>query len=235
MSDADDPRDDAGDYVLGILPAAESAALQARLLQDRGLAADVYRWQDRLLPMTRRAAAQPPSPSLWRRIEIAIDAATAPTPRALARAAPWWQRLGLWQGLSAAAVAASLVLGVLLVQRLAAPEAPRYLALLQSPDNGATGWIVEMQAGRALALVPVADGAPVPPDRALQFWTKPEGAAAPTSLGLVQAGQRVELPLSRLPAVEAQQLFEITLEPAGGSPIGRPTGPILFVGRTVQL
>ncbi len=26
-------------------------------------------------------------------------------------------------------------------------------------------------------------------------------------------------------------LIEITLEPPGGSPTGRPTGPILFVGR----
>jgi anti-sigma-K factor RskA len=30
------------------------------------------------------------------------------------------------------------------------------------------------------------------------------------------------------------QLFEITLEPAGGSPTGRPTGPILFKGNTTQ-
>jgi anti-sigma-K factor RskA len=26
-------------------------------------------------------------------------------------------------------------------------------------------------------------------------------------------------------------LIEITLEPPGGSPIGRPTGPIQFIGR----
>jgi anti-sigma-K factor RskA len=41
--------------------------------------------------------------------------------------------------------------------------------------------------------------------------------------------------VAQLPAVEAQQLFEITLEPATGSPLNRPTGPILFVGRTVAL
>lgn len=245
--DDDGSADDrAGEFVLGTLAPADSDALRARLEQDRPLAAAVYAWQDRLLPLTRRAAPQPPTPALWRRIEQSIDAAAAfvarPSPtiagvprRAGPATVPWWQRLGLWQGLSAAAVAASLVLGVMLVQRLSAPEPPRYLALLQSPDAGATGWVVELQAGRALRLVPVADAAPVPAGRALQFWTKPEGAAAPTSLGLVRAGQTLEVALSRLPAVEARQLFEITLEPEGGSPIGRPTGPILFVGRTVQL
>jgi anti-sigma-K factor RskA len=75
----------------------------------------------------------------------------------------------------------------------------------------------------------------VPAGRALQFWTKPQNASGPTSLGLVRAGETVVLPVSRLPAVEAHTLFEITLEPETGSPIGRPTGPILYVGRTVAL
>jgi anti-sigma-K factor RskA len=75
----------------------------------------------------------------------------------------------------------------------------------------------------------------VPPGKALQFWTKAEGAAGPTSLGLVRAGQVTELPVATLPTLEARQLFELTLEPETGSPIGRPTGPILFVGRSVRL
>jgi anti-sigma-K factor RskA len=35
--------------------------------------------------------------------------------------------------------------------------------------------------------------------------------------------------------VGARQLFEITLEPENGSTMGRPTGPILYVGLTVAL
>jgi anti-sigma-K factor RskA len=54
-------------------------------------------------------------------------------------------------------------------------------------------------------------------------------------LGLVKAGQTYVVPVSRLPGLGSKQLFELTLEPAGGSTIGRPTGPVLFVGRTVQL
>lgn len=230
----DGPDDRAGEYVLGTLDAAGHAAVEAELVRDRALLARVYVWQDRLLGLSTRAAAVEPRPQLWRRIEASLDAQAKPAPPP-ART-PWWQRLPIWQGASALALAMSLFLAVLLVQRGTEPEPARYLAVLQSPETGRTGWLVELEAGRRVRLVPVGETAAVPAGRALQFWTKPPGATGPTSLGLVKAGQTIELPVSRLPAAAGeQQLFEITLEPETGSPIGRPTGPILFVGKTVAL
>lgn len=242
MIDLRDPADRAaaaGEYVLGTLAADDHAAVVAALPQDAALRADVYAWQDRLLALSARAPAVDPEPAAWKRLDLALGSRTAPRAVSPGRSSParlsWWQGLRFWQGLSGAALAASLVLAL----RLAMPpgaEGPRYLAVLESPDGRrAAGWVVELQAGGALRLVPTGDTPPVPPGRALQFWTKPQGAAGPTSLGLVRAGQTLEMPVARLPAVGAQQLFEITLEPEGGSPVGRPTGPILFVGRTVAL
>jgi anti-sigma-K factor RskA len=49
----------------------------------------------------------------------------------------------------------------------------------------------------------------------------------------LQADQSLDVALDRLPALQDNQLFEITLEPAAGSPIGRPTGPVLYIGRAV--
>ncbi|MGH8773230.1 MAG: RNA polymerase subunit sigma-70, partial [Burkholderiales bacterium] len=54
-------------------------------------------------------------------------------------------------------------------------------------------------------------------------------------LGLVKPNERVEIPAGKLPGLSPNQLFEITLEPEYGSPIGKPTGPILFVGRSVKV
>ena len=241
LHDADERTAAAGEYVLGTLAADDHAAFSAALAHDAALQSEVYAWQDRLLGLSAAAAAVTPRPQLWQRIDIAVGALAAGVPlpvRAGATAvhAPWWQRLGLWQGVSALAVAASLLMAVLLVARTTPPlVGARYLAVLQSPDKQAIGWVVEIEAGRALHLVPVADTGAVPAGRALQFWTKPQGAAGPTSLGLVQAGRPLEMAVSRLPDLGAEQLFEITLEPEGGSPIGRPTGPILYVGRTVRL
>jgi anti-sigma-K factor RskA len=223
----------AGEYVLGTLDAQDHAAVERAMATDRALQAAVYAWQDRLLALSARADAALPRPQLWQRIDVALNA-PAPAVRTEPPRPPWWQRLAPWQGLSAAAAALVLVLSVLLVQRAGVPEGARYLAVLQSPDRQSTGWVVEVQ-GERLRLTPVGGTAGVPAGKALQFWTKPQGADGPTSLGLVAAGRVSELPVSRLPGIGPQQLFEITLEPEGGSPIGRPTGPILYVGRSVAL
>ena len=41
--------------------------------------------------------------------------------------------------------------------------------------------------------------------------------------------------LDMLPPLQPNQLFELTLEPPTGSPIGKPTGPIQFIGRAVKV
>jgi len=112
--------------------------------------------------------------------------------------------------------------------------AERYVTLLQAPDKS-NGWLVEVVAGQRLRLVPLTPAQALPPGKSMQFWTKLEGASGPTSLGLVQPGQAVEVSLARLPGVGERQLFELTLEPEAGSPLNRPTGPILYVGRSVRL
>jgi anti-sigma-K factor RskA len=233
----DDRSADAGEYVLGTLDADARAAFERALADDPALQAEVYAWQDRLLGLTRRVTPVEPAPALWDAIAARLPARPAAPAAAPATAAndPLWQRLRRWQWTGGLAIAASLVLATLLVLRGPAADAPRYLAVLQAPGDNRTGWIVEVTAGDKVRLVPVSAGAPVPEGKVLQFWTKPEGAAGPTSLGLVAPGQTVELPVSRLPAVAPQTLFELTLEPAGGSTIGRPTGPILYIGRSVRL
>lgn len=231
----------AGEYVLGTLSPSDRDAFEQALASDAALQAEVYYWQDRLLPLTERVAAAEPAPRLWSDIEarLGIGAAATPAtvPTAPAANDPLWQRLRHWRVVSGLAIAASVLLASLLVLRAPGPPgapADRYLALLQSPDKS-TGWVVEVTAGDKVRLVPVGATADVPAGKALQFWTKPEGAAGPTSLGLVIAGRRTELPASVLPALGDKQLFELTLEPEAGSPIGRPTGPVLYLGRSVRL
>lgn len=243
--DADERGASAGEYVLGTLSRDERAAFERELLHDPALLADVYFWQDRLFPLTGAVAPHEPNTALWPAIEQALAAPAGAAPRnehptALGPAAndAVWRRLRRWQWIGGGALAASAVLASVLGLKMLAPpaESPaRYLAVLQAPDDRSTGWIVEVTRGDRVRLIPVGPMAPVPAGKALQFWTKPEGAAGPTSLGLVGAGRTTELPAARLPAVGEKQLFELTLEAEGGSPIGRPTGPILFVGRTVRM
>ena len=266
LSNADDRSAAAGEYVLGTLEPGEHSSFETILKSDQQLQAAVHSWQDYLLSLSQQAMPVQPSTNLWPRVEASLiagsktaqaaQAAQAVQPASAATARPstqqaiseprrppikaasqWWQQSAFWRGLSALAVAASILMATALLRQDSRPPAggTRYLALLQSPDQRLTGWIVEVQSGGTVRLVPMAPGAPIPADRVLQFWTKPKDAASPTSLGVVRAGQTFELPVSQLPAVGEQQLFEITLEPEGGSPIGRPTGPILFVGRSQKI
>ncbi len=238
----------AGEYVLGLLDAATRSELERRLPQDTKLQAAVFEWQDRLLPLAARVKPEEPPPAVWQKIEASLNtprenAVPERSSRSVPAAAPAGEslvdavrrRLRRWQFAGGLAMAAALVLATLLVLRQPAIDAPRYLTLLQAPDSQRTGWIVEATANQRIRLVPVGALDTVPAGRTLQFWTKPQGAADPTSLGLVRAGVPVELPASRSPSIGEQQLFELTLEPEAGSPTGRPTGPILYVGRSVRL
>lgn len=238
LTDRDERTASAGEYVLGTLSAEERLAFEAALTTDAGLQAERAYWQDRLLPLAHQVGTASPAPGLWARIEARLPARPA-LPVAEAANDPRWRRLRIWQGVSALATAAALLMGVMLTEQLALAErasvAPRYLAVLEAPDDKRNGWVVEATAGGRLRLVPIVPPESVPEGKALQFWTKAEGAAGPTSLGLVRPGQVVELPVERMPTLGARQLFELTLEPEAGSPVGKPTGPILYLGRTVRL
>lgn len=228
----------AGEYVLGTLSDAEQTVFVLALARDPKLRAEVAAWQDRLLDVAPPTLAVEPTPGLWSRIAQTVAHPThAPRQPSRPQQLPLWQRLGFWQGLTAAAAFAGLALAVSLVVHMGGADtaAPHFVAVLQSPDKAAIGWLVEAHAGGTVRLLPLAVAEPVPAGRALQFWTKGERDAGPTSLGLVTPGTPVVVPASKIPGLAERHLFEITLEPAGGSPQNRPTGPILFIGRAVKV
>lgn len=230
LENEDDPHDLAGQYVIGTLPAAARRKLEAALPHDAALRAAVADWEARLLPLTELVDPVQPSAQLWPRIaaSLARQEGARPAPRP-----GWWDRLNLWRALAAAGFAAAVAMAVVTLQ-LPQPAAPRYMVVLAAPQDMAPGWVLQSSDEGRLRLVPLGP-TEVPPARALQLWTKADGWAGPVSLGLVEPGKAVEVPLGKLPPLQPNQLFEITLEPPTGSPIGRPTGPILFIGRAVKM
>lgn len=233
----DDLQMQAAEYVLGTLDAAQRRAVQARIAHEPALRAAVEYWEQRLLPLTALAPPAEPTPALWPRIAASIAPARRARPESQAAGRRWWQwdSLALWRGLAGSGFAAAAVLATILwTWQAVPPAAPRYFVVLAAPQNQAPGWLVQARAEGRLRLVPLATAA-VPAEKALQFWTKADSWSAPVSLGLVRPGEAIEVPVDQLPPLQANQLFELTLEPAGGSPTGKPTGPIQFIGRAVQL
>lgn len=230
---AHDPIDElASAYVLGTLSAERRREVQSRLPTDAALRDAVDGWEGRLLPLTALVEAVEPSPALWVRIEHGIAPRRAPAQASTWQT--WWSSLGFWRAVAATGFVAASVVALLPSTGLFAPAAPQYMVVLVAPNGTAPGWVVQTSGANTLRLVPLGTTA-VPEQRSLQFWTKADDWNAPVSLGLVQPGQPLEVKLDQLPPLVPNQLFEITLEPYNGSPTGRPTGPILYIGRAVKL
>ncbi len=227
----------AGEYVLGTLSANARAALEARMPGEPALREAVQAWEARLLPLASLAPPADPSPALWSRIERTLGSATAPMPKVVSPArasgfASWWNNLQLWRGLAAGGFAAAALMVAVLVTRPL--PTPQYMVVLVAPQDKSPGWVIQTTSSRQLSLVPLGT-MEVPPQKTLQFWTKADQWRGPVSLGLVKQGQTLRIPIDKLPPLEPNQLFELTLEPENGSPIDRPTGPIQFIGRAVKV
>lgn len=219
----------AAEYVLGTLDARASAAVEARLATDPALAEAVTAWTNRLAPLTRLAPPQAPPPDLWDRIEARLPGTTPAARPALRRS--WF-----WQGWAiGASLAAAVFAGLAFIPRA---EKPAYMTVLVS-DRAAPAWIAQADrtGGITLAAVRPAFGDPqqaTPDGRVMQLWGLRPGETAPTSLALLpRTPGRISIPAPALRPVN-NMLIEISLEPEGGSPTGRPTGPILFYGRLIE-
>jgi anti-sigma-K factor RskA len=204
----------AAEYAAGTLRGPARRRLEALLPAHPALRRAVREWQERLMPLTTVLAPQPPPPSVWQRIEARIAA-----PKTVSR---WWQRL------AGAASVVALALAVLLANPPL--QAPVVVVLSATTPQGAeaAGFVASFSPdGRAVAtrpLVPVA----LAPGRALELWAVP-AAGAPRSLGLIAAdGASV---VQRTRVLKDTAALAVSLEPAGGSPTGQPTGPILYVGK----
>ncbi|MDQ0303989.1 anti-sigma factor [Ancylobacter polymorphus] len=222
----------ASEYVLGLLDAEEMRRCEERLARDAGLAVQVELWRARLAELDATAAPVTPDPALWPRIEAALGPVAPATPRRVARPsrlATWWQSLSLWRfyGLAASAALVLLAIGTAQLARQAA-QAPVLVAVLLSDQNQPAAVVNAFRDGRTELLALSALKAPE--GKSLQVWTLWDRERGPVSVGLLEAMRNVELSVEGLPRPAAAQLYEVTLEPAGGSPTGRPTGPILMKG-----
>ena len=228
----------AGEYVLGTLSAHDRLAVQQRLEHDAALRRAVDGWEARLVSLTELVEPQTPSAGLWTRIEHSLADLTTParrgTPQRSRGTAHWWDSLTLWRGLAGLGLMASLILGSFVVLQPMRPAATSYLVVLVAPQDKAPGWVVQASDTREIQLIPLSE-TQVPDDKALQFWTKADDWQGPVSLGLVKPGEVLKVALDKLPPLQPNQLFELTLEKSSGSPINKPTGPIQFIGRAVKV
>ncbi len=229
MSTPDDIDALAGEYVLGTLDPAERAEVAARRQRERVLDGAIVDWERRLAPLQGAVAALPVPPDLLQRIERRIDAAARGSPAiaelaALRRGVARWRRAAI----TASAVAASALLVVGLRETVLRDEPQTYVAVFAKDDILPAFYLTIDLKSRALTLRPV--GAERQPGKTYQMWIASDLLGpAPQSLGLVEdtlAPTRKSLTGFDRSLLQ-KATFGVSLEPAGGSPTGRPTAPAL--------
>jgi anti-sigma-K factor RskA len=197
----------AGEYVLGVLDAADRARAEDRIRHEPVFAAAVAAWEQRLSGLNDDYD-DAPAPNLLPNIEARLFPVAA-RPRAS------------WFGwLAGAATAAVLAIAVFIL--LPGPATPDFVATLQG--EGQPLVIAASYADGILSLNQSA-GPAAEAGRVYELWLI-DGDNAPVSLGLIDAPS-VDRPVAAIPE---GAVLAISLEPAGGSTTGAPTGPVLVTG-----
>ena len=206
--DADDAL--AAEYVLGVQDLSDRAATETRIKRDPAFADLVTAWENRFAGLND-GFEETRAPNLLPRIEARLfPAAKSARPA----------RLPVMRWLSGAAFAAALVLvGVATL----VPPRPDLIAVLAAADNRLSYEVASY--GDRLQITRVA-GVPAVAGQVHELWVIAPGAA-PVSLGLLAEGPLVVT----YPTPPVGWVLAVSVEPAGGSPNGQPTGPVILTAQ----
>ena len=221
------PEDDnvlAAEYVLGVLDAAPRRAATERIEREPDFAANVKAWEGRLESFNASYAPVTPPPGLKAKLMTRLF------PNADRKPQGAWQALKFWRGFAAGALAAGLIaFAMSSIDRQPALTADPLVASLQA-DTGSVRFVVLYQPGTDEVHISKLD-AEKTPQQNYELWLI-EADGTPQSLGVLSDKDRNALTLSGefVRKINAGDTFAISIEPAGGSPTGEVTGPVIAAG-----
>jgi anti-sigma-K factor RskA len=207
----------AAELALGLLTGAEAEAAARRAETDFAFRTAVAAWSERLAAMADEVPEVAPPPRVAREVSARVF---RPDPRARGR----YGVLERLRGFAFGALAASAVLAVLLLAlvRLTDPGPLPTLGATMVAEAGDLRFEAVYDAHDERLVVTRVAGAAPAEGQAHELWLiAPD--AAPVSLGLV-GGEGLEV---GYPEPPEGWVLAVSLEPAGGSPTGAPTGAVL--------
>jgi anti-sigma-K factor RskA len=238
MSDLDPGHGDgvaalAAEHALGVLEGEDKTRAQELLLAEPAFARAVEAWQHHLADLLRPVPPEAPPAGLWPRILSRLGDGVSVVELKLRRS------LAVWRGATAAAASvAAVMVGVVVWPKPPppAPAAPPPLeaARLASSAQGQAVFIAMYDpVRRAIILTPAAVTGRS--DRSPELWLIPTGGQ-PISLGVGAFDGTVRLaPTSSEEGGLNAGVLAVSIEPKGGSPTGKPTGPVVATGQLAKL
>jgi anti-sigma-K factor RskA len=213
----------AAEYALGTLRGSARRRFERLCTRSGAARTALYRWEDDWSQLGRRLPPLQPSARVWANIRGRLFG-ELPARSAL----PSVRRWRTWQIAAAASlVAVAIIAGLLLRERAQPPL--QTLAVLAT-DRAHPVWRLERRLPLNALTIEVVGSVPPAAGKSYELWALPRGGA-PVSLGLLPATGRAERALSepQRAALLAADKVAVSVEPAGGSPTGSPTGPIVIV------
>lgn len=229
----------AAEYVLGTLHGRARARFELWLRSDPALRREVARWQNRLEPLAETLPEVTPSEDVWRRVQARID----PAARPVAPKPSWLSSLAFWRFSSFVTAGLAAVMFGLIVTT-PARHAPgledSMVAVMSDVQTRNPAMTVAWQADgrdRPRLRIRVIGHAEMAPGTAWELWMVPGPDQPPKSLGLITTHetQYVELPPELMQVLNRSAALAMSVEPAGGSRTGAPTGPVLYSGACVRI
>lgn len=225
MKLADHPHLDAvaGEYLLGTLRGPARKRFERSLRDEPRVALHLRRLEALFTPRYAPMMEVQPAAHTWARLERELDLARYRT--------PWYRRLGIWRGLAAASTAA-LVLSVGFQLMRPSPSEPAMVVVARLEGKSEAARVTAALALDRTAIElktsrPVLAG----PQQSYELWLLPQDGGAPLSLAVLGTlDARFPLAEGHRSRVRAGAKFAVTVEPAGGSPRGVATGPVILVG-----
>lgn len=214
----------AGEYALHLLDDAERSALEQRMLDDPELRGLVRDWDDQLVLLTQDIAPVAPA--------TAVKALLLK--RLFPEARP--RRNPIWAWITGGLVAASLIVGALLLVPLLNQDltpSPTFTANVAAED-GSLVVRANFVAETNTLEISRQTGNPLP-GRVFELWLIADGSDAPVSLGVLPDDRDARIAVSDTLARQmAGAILAISDEPPGGSQTGAPTGAVLAVGPVTE-
>ena len=221
----------AADYVLGAMTLEEGLAFEALARGNAEVRNSIQAWQDRLAPLAELVPVVSPPPELWQRLALAagLGAPAGPPIRRPSRKrgmlSETWNSIGFWRNAAFGAVAVAAGLAMFALAPPQYSTEPMLAALSPAGVPGAV-FLVRVNSDGGATVFTV--GQPnTPQGRSLQRWALAAGTDTPASLGLLSAVGQARLRVSSSPGTR----LLVSLEPFGGSPTGKPTGPVVYAGQ----
>jgi anti-sigma-K factor RskA len=215
-----------GEYLLGTLRGHARRRFERALREEPQVSLRLRYWQDVFIPRYTTMAEMQPSPQSWRRLEHELNLARYRT--------PWGRRIGVWRGLAITATAALVLSVALQLLRPAGIEpAPSATPIAQLEGKAEVARVVAgLTHDRATLVLHAARPVLAGPAQSYELWLIPVEGGAPLSLAVLgNLDARVPVAPAHSKRLVPGAKLAISIEPAGGSPTGGPTGPVIVSGQ----